>query len=102
MKAEAKRLGKKLIGAERDLDREFANWTITPERLKAATADIGTLRGELRNSHLKYHLATATLLSPERIRRYGELRGYGQDASTSHAPTGAMRGRMHHELKQSR
>jgi hypothetical protein len=102
MKAEAIPLGKKLIAAERNLDREFASRTITPERLRAATADIGALRGELRNTHLKYHLTTATLLSPEQIRRYGELRGYGQDASTSHAPAGPMHGRMHHELQQSR
>jgi hypothetical protein len=95
MKTEAIPLGKKLIAAERDLDREFANRTITPERLKAATAGIGAIRGELRNTHLKYHLTTATLLSPEQIRRYIELGGYGQGASTSHAPTGRMHGRMH-------
>jgi hypothetical protein len=62
-------LGKKLIAAERDLDREFANRTITPERLKAATASIGAIRVELRNSHLKYHLTTASLLSPEQNSR---------------------------------
>jgi hypothetical protein len=95
MKAEAIPLGQKLIVAERDLDREFANRTITPERLKAATANIGAIRGELRNTHLKYHLTTATLLGPEQIRRYIELRGYGQGARPSHAPTGRMHGRMH-------
>jgi Heavy-metal resistance len=95
MKAEAIPLGKKLIAAERDLDREFANQTITPERLKAATADIGAIRGELRATHLKYHLTTATLLSPEQIHRYIELRGYGQGASTSHAPTSRIHGRKH-------
>jgi hypothetical protein len=36
----------------------------------------------VRNTHLKYHLTTATLLSPEQICCYGELRGYGQGAST--------------------
>jgi hypothetical protein len=96
MKAEAIPLGKKLIAAERNLDREFANQTITPERLKAATADIGAIRGELRNTHLKYHLSTATLLSPEQLRRYSELRSY-----TSNAPTGSssrMHGRMHDQF----
>jgi Spy/CpxP family protein refolding chaperone len=77
MKAEAIPLGHRLIAAERDLDRDFAARTITPERLKAATAAIAQIRGELRNTHLKYHLSTAALLAPDQIHRYAELRGYG-------------------------
>jgi hypothetical protein len=77
MKSEAIPLGQRLIAAERELDRDFAQRTITPERLKAATAAIGEIRGELRNTHLKYHLSTAALLGPDQIRRYAELRGYG-------------------------
>jgi hypothetical protein len=100
MKSEAIPLGHKLIAAERDLDRDFANRTITPKRLKAATAEIGAIRGELRNTHLKYHLTTAALLSPEQIRRYGELRGYGQGGTTSNAPTDPMHNRMHDRLQE--
>jgi hypothetical protein len=88
MKAEAIPLGQRLIAAERDLDRGFAERTITPERLKAATAAIGEIRGELRNTHLKYHLSTAALLAPDQIRRYVELRGYGT-ASTAPAAAAA-------------
>jgi LTXXQ motif family protein len=77
MKSEAIPLGQRLISAERELDRDFADRTITPERLKAATAAIAEIRGELRNTHLKYHLSTAALLAPEQIHRYAELRGYG-------------------------
>jgi hypothetical protein len=88
MKAEAIPLGQRLIAAERDLDREFAERTMTPERLKAATAAIGEIRGELRNTHLKYHLSTAALLAPDQIRRYAELRGYGTgSAAPAAAPT---------------
>jgi hypothetical protein len=81
MKDEAVALGERLITAERDLDRDFAARTITPERLKAATATIAALRGELQETHLKYHLSTAALLNPDQMRRYGELRGYAGTAA---------------------
>lgn len=81
MKAEAIPLGRRLIAAERELDRDFAERTITPERLKAATAAIAEIRGELRNTHLKYHLSVTALLAPDQIRRYAELRGYGTNGA---------------------
>src|SRR5579863_514585 len=64
MKAEAVPLGQRLIAAERDLNSAFAERMITPKRLEAATTAIGGLQGQLRDTHLKYHLATAALLTP--------------------------------------
>ena len=103
MTLEAILLGQKLIAAERDLDRQFAERTITPERLQAATATIAEIQGELRHTHLKYHLATTALLSLDQIRRYDELRGYtGAPAHGTHPgphtiwPPG-MGGGMPHE-----
>ncbi len=93
MKSEAVPVGQKLVTAERNLNREFAERTITPERLKAATAAIGAIRGELRNTHLKYHLATAALLSPDQIRRYAELRGYTAVATAPGANSGSTNGK---------
>ncbi len=78
MKAEALPVGAKLIEQETELDRLFASRSITPETLKAATAAIAATQGELRETHLKYHLFTVPLLTQDQIRRYGELRGYGQ------------------------
>lgn len=86
MKSEAIPLGHRLVAAEKDLDRQFAERTITPERLKAATVAIGEIRGELRNTHLKYHLSTAAVLSHEQIRRYGDLRGYAGPAPSPVRP----------------
>lgn len=80
MQAEAIPLGKRLIAAEAALDRAFAERTVTPERLKALTAQIGEIGGALRNVHLKYHLSTAALLNAEQARRYVELRGYAGGA----------------------
>jgi hypothetical protein len=77
MKLEAQPLGIKLIGQETDLDGLFASRSITPESLRASTAAIAVTQGALRETHLKYHLATAALLTPEQMHRYAELRGYG-------------------------
>src|SRR5713101_7284302 len=86
MKSEAVPIGQKLIAAERDLNAAFVERTITPEKLQAATAAIAEIQGKLRDTHLKYHLATATLLSPDQIRRYQELRGYIAVASAPDSP----------------
>jgi Spy/CpxP family protein refolding chaperone len=76
MKAEAIPLGERLIKQEADLDREFATRSVTPAILQAASAEIGTTQGALRLAHLRYRLSTLDVLTPEQIRRYGELRGY--------------------------
>lgn len=76
MKDEAVPLGQRLIESEAGLDRLFANRTITPATLDTTTNDIARLQGQLRQTHLKYHLAMVDLLSPEQIQRYRQLRGY--------------------------
>jgi hypothetical protein len=80
MKAEALPLGAKLIEQESDLDRQFANHTVTPESLNASTAAVAATQGTLRETHLKYHLSTVAVLSPGQMQRYAELRGYGGEA----------------------
>ena len=84
MKAEAQPLGAKLIEGESDLDRLFASRSITPESLKASTAAIAVTQGALRETHLKYHLSTAAMLTPEQMHRYAELRGYGDQPVMHH------------------
>jgi hypothetical protein len=83
MKQESIPLGTKLIEHEREMDRQFASRTVTPEGLRAATAAIARTQGELRETHLKYHLSTAALLDPRQIERYASLRGY-EDGSAAH------------------
>jgi hypothetical protein len=84
MKAEAIPVGSRLIEQEAELDRLFASRTITAERLKAMTASIAETQGALRDTHLKYHLSTAALLSQHQMQRYAELRGYTGNASQQH------------------
>jgi hypothetical protein len=84
MKAEAVPLGAKLIEQETDLDKQFANRTVTPESLKAATSAAAATQGELRETHLKYHLSTVAALSPGQMQRYAELRGHGDHPIQHH------------------
>jgi hypothetical protein len=53
MKAEAIPLGERLIAQEVDLDKQFANQTITPASLAASTDAIGITHAALRQAHLK-------------------------------------------------
>ena len=82
MKAEAVPLGEQLIAQESDLDKQFADKTMTPERLEASTNAIGVTTGALRRAHLKHHLSTLDVLTPAQAQRYAELRGY--KAQTQH------------------
>jgi Spy/CpxP family protein refolding chaperone len=76
MKAETIPIGARLIAQERGLNQDFAQRTVTPASLEATTREIGVTQAALRVAHLKYHLSTAAILSPEQTRRYNELRGY--------------------------
>jgi len=85
MKQETVPLGNKLITQERELDDLFSARIVTSETLKATIAAISETQGQLRESHLKYHLSTAALLNPGQMQRYAELRGYQRpDSSGGH------------------
>jgi hypothetical protein len=76
MKAETIPLGQKLIAQEADLDRQFANKTITDAALAASVQAIAGTQAALRTAHLRYHLTTLEMLTPAQIEQYAELRGY--------------------------
>jgi Spy/CpxP family protein refolding chaperone len=84
MKTEAMPLGAKLIEQEAELDRQFASRIVTPESLKASTAAVAATQGMLRETHLKYHLLTGSILTPAQMAKYAELRGYGSGAHKRH------------------
>lgn len=77
MRAETVPIGERLIQQEADLDSLFASQRVQPASLGAATAAIGATQGQLRAAHLRYHLAMMDVLTPEQVRRYSEVRGYG-------------------------
>jgi Spy/CpxP family protein refolding chaperone len=84
MKAESTPIGVRLIEQEGALDRQFAGRSITSDALQDATMKIGLTQAELRNAHLKYHLETAQILSPEQMKQYADLRGYTSDTPARH------------------
>ena len=84
MKSEAVALGDRLIAAETNLDRQFANKAVTEASLVEGVDAVAAIQGALRAAHLKYHLATVEILMPEQIALYGELRGYAGGGSGSH------------------
>src|SRR5438093_9471555 len=84
MKAEAMPLGSKLIEQEAELDRQFASRAVTPESLKASTAAVAATQGTLRETHLKYHLSTGSILTQAQMTKYAELRGYGSGHKRQH------------------
>jgi hypothetical protein len=76
MKGEAVALGERLIAQEIELDRQFSSRTATSASLIQATGAIGNTQGELRATHLHYHLLTVEVLTRDQLRRYAALRGY--------------------------
>ncbi len=88
MLGEAVELGERIVAAERELDRLFADGEIDAERLSASTEAVGLLNGKLRGVHLAAHLATVDILSEHQRHQYMMARGYdgmdGHDPSRHH------------------
>lgn len=76
MKAEAIAAGDQLISPERELDKELVARSIAPESPARLTKDIGLGQGVVRAAHLRYHLETVAILSPDQVAKYNAARGY--------------------------
>jgi len=92
MQKTAMPLGKEVLAKETELDQAFASGRIDDASLHRILADIGRLQSELRYTHLKYHLAMRSVLSPDQIAAYDRLRGY----DSAPAPTPGMHCRHSH------
>jgi len=88
MKASAKALGERLIALETDLNDAFARGDIGRDVLAAKLDAIGSVRTQLRLTHLETHLATPKILRPEQVAAYNRLRGYGASDACATVPTG--------------
>jgi hypothetical protein len=67
MQREAKLAGEAVIAAEAALDALFTTKAATPAALRTATYNAAVAQGQLRETHLRYHLAMVELLSPEQV-----------------------------------
>ncbi len=78
MRREAIALGERLVAQEAGLDRLFAERRITPGLLNERLTAIGATQAALREAHLTTHLAAVEILSPDQVKAYAALRGYGR------------------------
>jgi hypothetical protein len=76
-------LGNELLSKEAELEQAFASARVDDESLHRTLGDIARLQGELRYTHLKYHLAMRELLSTDQIAAYDRVRGYKSSSDTS-------------------
>ncbi len=76
MQAAAQAQGEQVIAAERALDALFAQKKATAESVAAAVAAAANAHGQLRATHLRYHLSMVDVLTPEQVAAYNQLRGY--------------------------
>ncbi len=77
MRAEAVRLGRLFVEKEAELNRLFGDVRADSGNLQRLVGETARLKGELRLSHLRAHLEMRSILTPQQIARYNELRGYG-------------------------
>ncbi len=78
-KTEARAIGERLVAAEAELDRLFAENKITQTTLASQVQKIAGLQGEYRLSHLETHRRMQALLTSQQIAQYDRLRGYAGD-----------------------
>lgn len=76
MQNQAKAAGEQVINAERELDLLFAQKKANAGNVAAAVSKAAIAQGNLRETHLRYHLAMMGLLTPEQVASYSKLRGY--------------------------
>jgi len=76
MQRDAKATGEDVLSAEAALDALFAEKKATPVGLAAALAKSAQAHVNLRETHLRYHLAMMEVLSADQVAEYGRLRGY--------------------------
>jgi hypothetical protein len=84
-KRDARAIGRKLVEAERTLERLFRAGAPTAGALADAVREAAKLEGEYRLSHLETHRFMRTLLSEAQVADYDRLRGYARpDAQPAH------------------
>jgi hypothetical protein len=95
-KARARALGQELVAAERALDEAFRTRRIDTASLSRLTAEIGRNQSQLREEHLRTHLAQTALLDARQVERYSVLRGYVSAGAEPRTGTQPAHQHKHH------
>jgi hypothetical protein len=69
-------LGQEILNVEKIANEEFINKTITDSQMKQLIFKSSEIYGQLRYAHLSTHLKMLTILTPEQVNLYNNLRGY--------------------------
>lgn len=86
MQAEASPLGEQFLVRYSELEHSFQVGQASAETVTMMTAQLGQIEGQLRATHLKYHLLTRPLLTDDQNAAYARLRGYITDGPPASAP----------------
>lgn len=84
MQRDAVVIGKEIVGLERELDLMFGSGAASESDLESILGRLGELQGRLRFTHLRAHLGTKAVLTPQQVAKYDELRGYGSGHAHHH------------------
>ncbi|HVR94911.1 MAG TPA: Spy/CpxP family protein refolding chaperone [Casimicrobiaceae bacterium] len=95
MSTVAKRSGAAIVAQEAELDAIYASGQAAPGSIKELLTELARLQAEFRYAHLSAHLKMRTILTPEQIARYDEMRGYTATAPGSSPSTEAAPGHEH-------
>ena len=68
--------GGEVVQAEEELAKLFETGSINEKLLRSKLEEIAKLRADLRFIHLQAHVRMKQILTPDQIKRYGELRGH--------------------------
>jgi hypothetical protein len=85
MSNKTKSIGIAIIAIEHDMDRAFANKTITEENLKLMLDKSADLYGQLRVVHLSTHLDTIQMLTMAQVQMYNKMRGYDSSSTDNNS-----------------
>ncbi len=90
MREQAIALGHEYMQAERSLDDYFKASQFSDAQLRAKVDQASQALANLRYLHLSYHHRALSVVTPEQVQRYNELRGYAKikDDPCSQVPSG--------------
>jgi len=95
MSAVAKRSGAAIVAKEAELDALYASGRAAPDAIKRLVTELSRLQAEFRYAHLSAHLAMRTILTPDQIAKYDEMRGYTATAPDASPPAEAAPAHQH-------
>ena len=85
MKKEAIEKWETYIAKERELNQLFESDEISSSTVDSLLVEIGKIKGKLRAVHVTTHITMRDMLTSEQIKKYDELRGYGEgDGNSTH------------------